>query len=286
MTAHPLLPAGSVGRTGIPATSFALGRRTAAGRLVIDHLPMLAAHRGTPPDLILRWGAIPAAGPTIVDVVVHLHGYSARGAAMRLPRDIESISGLDLTDPDHPDLDRPRTDGRSTPTLMILPRGDFFGGRSGRGYGFPALVRPGAIDTLVLDAIRRLQVVSEVHATRGRLILTAHSGGGQPLMSILRHVDPDEIHTFDALYTDPRPLIAWARRRRGHGFAAMRVLYRPGEGTAANSLRVAAALSPASLRFRVEQTRTPHMQIPRKYGWRLLADPASDLPGAGRPRRI
>ena len=52
-------------------------------------------------------------------------------------------------------------------------------------------------------------------------------------MRILRYADPDEVHTFDALYTDPSPLIAWARQRIARGSGGMRVLYRPGEGTAA-----------------------------------------------------
>jgi hypothetical protein len=34
-------------------------------------------------------------------------------------------------------------------------------------------------------------------------------------MHILTELDPDEVHTFDALYTDPGPLIAWARRKAG-----------------------------------------------------------------------
>ena len=60
---------------------------------------------------------------------------------------------------------------------------------------------------------------------------------------------------------------------------AMRVLYRAGEGTAANSLRVARAV-PRSARFRVERTTVPHNDIPATYGGRLLADPSADLPGA------
>ena len=72
------------------------------------------------------------------------------------------------------------------------------------------------------------------------------------------------------------------------GERALRVLFRPGEGTAHNSLIVAAAIQRAAMaagaepspRWRVEGTRVPHMEIPRRFGWRLLADPAADLPGA------
>jgi hypothetical protein len=248
------------------------------GRLVVDHLPLLAAHRGSPPALVLRWGALPRTGT--VDIVVHLHGHSPQGARMNLVRDIEPRSGLDLVNPA-----QPGTPGRTTPTLLVLPRGHFYGGRSGRGYSFPALEAPGALNALVDDAVRRVSAATGARLTRGRLILTAHSGGGSALMAILRHLDPDEIHTFDALYSDPGPLVVWARRHQTAGTGALRVLFRPGEGTATNSLRVDAALAAASPRFRVEQTAVQHVDIPRTYGWRLLASPGADLPGAVRPGR-
>jgi hypothetical protein len=103
-------------------------------------------------------------------------------------------------------------------------------------------------------------------------------------MAILRHTDPDEVHAFDALYGDPGPLVGWARRRVEGGTGALRVLYRDGEGTARHSERVHCALAPLLSdalrpRFRVERTRVIHLQIPRSYGWRLLADPGADLPG-------
>lgn len=253
-------------------------RWVAAGRLVVDHVPQLAGHQGAGPDLLLRWNAMP--GTATVDVVVHLHGHSSHGRQMHLVRDKAPISGLDLVDPEHP-----ATAGRTTPTLVVLPRGHFYGGRSGHGYSFPALTSPGAMKALVETALRRFAAASGVRPTRGRLILTAHSGGGSPLMTILGHLDPDEVHTFDALYSDPKPLIAWARRRQAAGSGALRVLFRPGEQTAPNSLRVADAIGSASPRFRVERTNVPHLAIPRTYGWQLLADPGADLPGATRPQR-
>lgn len=216
-------------------------------------------------------------GAATVDVVVHLHGFSGRGRRMSLVDDKEPRSGLDLVDPDHP-----ATQGRRGPTLLVLPRGHFHGGRSGHGYSFPALTPPGALSRLVDDAVRRFAEETGVRATRGKLILTAHSGGGAALMSILRHLDPDEVHSFDALYTDPAPLIAWVRRRKAAGSGALRVLFRAGEGTAANSRRVAAALGPGSPSFRVERTTVAHNDIPRTFGWRLLADASADLPGVRR----
>ena len=251
--------------------------RIAPGQLVVDHLPQLAAHVGSPPDLVLRWGAMPAG--SAVDVVVHLHGFSVRGRAMNLVRDMVPISGLDLADPASPG-----TPGRRTPTLLVLPRGHFFGGRTGRGYSFPALRRRGAMTALIDDALRRLNAATGARATLGRLIFTAHSGGGAALMEILKTIDPDEVHVFDGLYSDPGPLIEWARRRMARGSGAMRVLFRGNEGTAVRSLRVAGAI-PRSPRFRVQQTAVPHGAIPRAYGWRLLADPGADVPGVVPLRR-
>ena len=251
--------------------------RIRPGRLVVDRLPQLRSHKGRPPDLILRWGAMPASAT--VDVVVHLHGHSDCGQCMDLACEMEPRSGLDLADPANP-----ATAGRTTPTLLVLPRGNFYGGRSRRGYDFPALVRPGAVEALIDDALRRFAAATGVRATRGRRILTAHSGGGAALMAILPHMNPDEVHTFDALYGHPRPLIDWARWNKAVGRGALRVLFRPGEKTAPHSLAVAAAVGSSSPRFRVEETRVPHLDIPRVYGWRLLADPAADLPGAVRAR--
>ena len=93
------------------------------GRLVVARLPLLAAHQGTPPDLLLKWRSTPSSAT--VDVVVHLHGHSAQGRRINLIRDIEPRSGLDLVDPAHA-----ATVGRTSPTVLVLPRGHFYGGKS------------------------------------------------------------------------------------------------------------------------------------------------------------
>jgi hypothetical protein len=96
------------------------------GRHVVERLPQLKSHKGRPPDLVLRWGAMPRSAT--VDVVVHLHGHSCHGECMSLVGEMEPRSGLDLADPANP-----ATAGRTTPTLLILPRGNFYGGESCRG---------------------------------------------------------------------------------------------------------------------------------------------------------
>jgi hypothetical protein len=42
-----------------------------AGVLFIPRVPLLASHRGSQPDLILRWNV--SSVPEVIDVVVHLH---------------------------------------------------------------------------------------------------------------------------------------------------------------------------------------------------------------------
>jgi hypothetical protein len=251
-----------------------------AGQHVVDRYALLSTHAGTPPDLVLKWNDM--SQPTSVDVVVHLHGWSPGvGGRMNIVRHKLPASGLDFADPKNP-----ANVGRTTPTLLILPRGhhDPVGTKTER-YTFPALITPGALQRLVDESLAQFASRTGVAARRGRLILTAHSGGGAALMRILGHTDPDEVHTFDALYTDPTPLIAWAKRRIASGSGALRVLYRPGEGTAAYSKRVAQALAGAGSRsFRVEPTGVSHGDIPPRFGWRLLADSSADLPGIGLTR--
>jgi peptidoglycan hydrolase-like protein with peptidoglycan-binding domain len=131
---------------------------------------------------------------------------------------------------------------------------------------------------------------------RGRLIVTGHSGGGAPVSAILTHSDPDEVHIFDGTYASGANIVRWARRRIESEVAqpaarppALRVLYIPGSQTApyaeaiARDLRAALqSAAAARLRklFRVDATKVAHGEIPRRFGWRLLADAAVDLPDA------
>jgi len=261
---------------------------TASGRLVVPTHPLIRAHRGTAPDLILRWNHI--GGPGAVDVVLHFHGYSGQREAMRIDRHKEAHSGLDFADP------KLGTAGRAQATIGILPRGNYFGGQSGAGYNFPALVRPGAVRQLVHDALQRVGRETGHELTPGRLVLTGHSGGGAPLAAVLADTDPDEVQIFDGTYGSGDAVAAWARRRVAREIdapspspPAMRILYRPATQTQAQAKaiwqRVCDALhDPRAARlrrrFRVESTPVGHNEIPARFGWRLLADPEADLPDA------
>ncbi|AMA59928.1 DUF2272 domain-containing protein [Bradyrhizobium sp. CCGE-LA001] len=264
----------------------------AANRLVVPRHPLLRSHRGTAPDLILRWNRIERSGN--VDVVVHFHGFAGQGEAMRINIDKEPISGLNFTDPAAPGVP-----GRDRPTLGILPRGHYHGGTRGDVYHFPALTGPGALQALVQDSLARLSRQTGYTLAQARLILTCHSGGGATVSAILAHTDPDEVHIFDGTYSPGANIVRWAEKRIARELAtpralppAMRILYRPGTkkhpGTQPHAEDIARSLcrplgAAAALRlrpfFRADRTLVDHNSIPRRFGWLLLANPAADLPG-------
>ena len=181
-----------------------------AGSTTIEKVPLLRNHAGIGPDVILAWNEINGA-PASVDVVLHLHGYSlSPGARLHITRDLKKRSGLDWADPGGGST----SPGRTRPTLAILPRGHYYGGKSKRAYSFPALVTVDGLQRLIDLALQQLATAMGVPSlSRDRLILTAHSGGVAALLKILRHVDPHEVHVFDGLYQDAGPLIQWATRR-------------------------------------------------------------------------
>jgi hypothetical protein len=301
-------PAGEV----LPAGEAGPGGGVRAGAHEVARVPLLASHAGRPPDLVLRWNDMPSA-PAEIDVAVHLHGYWKPG--LTLPANIVGVSGLDLAPVDG----APGT-GRSRPTLTVLPRAHDTGVRQKfrqadgtykdgpyNVYTFPALVTRSGLPDLVAFALERFAAQAGVAAPRlGRLILTAHSGGGLALLQILRSHDPHQVHVFDALYWPADALAAWARRHIGQDRAAikgldaaaaraymtarggaLRVFYqgRYAGGTRPQSLAVLRSIS-AELGpevrdwYRVEASDYDHFQIPRQYGWRVLADASADVPKA------
>lgn len=276
-----------------------------ANRLDLPTVPALAGHRGTGPALTLRWNDMVAA-PAEIDVVVHLHGYSRPW--LDLTRDIEPYSGLDLTP-----VDGAMGQGRLRPTLTLLPRGHFTGSKQANGplyiYTFPALDgsdgRKDGLTRLMQFSLERFAGAVRGPIPRiGRLILTAHSGGGAPLLRMLRFHDPHEVHVFDALYWDPTSLADWARKHirtdravlaadrsaRPKSYmavdrAALRVFH--GTGTRKYSRRLLDSISTEldgdlEAWYRVEASPFGHWEIPRNYGWRTLAGAAGDFPRATR----
>lgn len=274
-----------------------------AGRIDAPSVPVLASHRGRGAAAVLRWNDM-AAAPAELDVVVHLHGFSHPW--LDLGRDIVPISGLDLVP-----VGGGAGAGRTRPTLTVLPRGHYTGVQQRGGpryvYTFPALDgtdgRRDGVPRLVRFALDRFSAATGTSTPRiGRLILTAHSGGGLPLLRMLAFLDPAEVHVFDALYWDSAPLAGWAlrhlQRDRANPAAAapasarqymataggaLRVFHGPGTRAQSRRLRHALGTDPRLADwYRVEATTYPHMDIPRSYGWRLLADASADVPNAVR----
>jgi hypothetical protein len=275
-----------------------------AGRHEVPSVSVLARHRGKAPALVLRWNDM-ASAPAEIDVVVHLHGFSQAGPT--ITGGIERYSGLDLVP-----VDGALGRGRSRPTLTVLPRGDFSGTKNASGLSvatFPALDgsdgRRDGLSRLVQSSLEQFAAKVGIAVPRaGRLILTAHSGGGLPLLRMLQYHNPDEVHVFDALYWPAGALAGWARRhirkdRAGLGTAgasaareympahggALRVFYRtPTRRYSREVLRAVVPELGAGLAdwYRVEASSLGHWDVPRNYGWRVLADPSADVPQAGR----
>ena len=262
----------------------------------------LAGHGGTGDNLYLAWNAIPD-DATSVDVVVHLHGYSPLEPARAMLERKVAASGLDLG-------------GRTRPTLAILPRGrkitaDEFRAEAQRGghpnasrYTFPAITaQQGAgLERLIQFALASFgrDVLGGRTVARARLILTAHSGAGQAVESLLQHFsaravcNPHEVHIYDALYSASPNIAAWVRNRvtadqallnQPNSDAALardgggcRIIY--GAGTQANSVDVSRsfpASGPLRTAYRSEATRVEHGDIPRVFGRALLTSVRADL---------
>lgn len=143
--------------------------------------------------------------------------------------------------------------------------------------------------------------------TLGRLILTAHSGGGVPVSTILRlsldgtlelkksPKEIDEVHLFDSTYEAQGNTVKWANKKIAADAklsaadmptkgGALRVIFPPvyescaENGTAAGSREIQigikdkiAANPGLDSWYRVEPTRISHSWIPKTFGFQLLA---------------
>src|SRR5579864_4282972 len=247
----------------------------------LSDTPALASHKGTQPDLFLRWNRIPAAA-TSVDVVAFLHGFSQSGGAMPLSEKIER-SGLILS-------------GRARPMLAMLPRGNWI---RHYYYDFPALL-DGGIDLLLAYGLHWLSERRGTPLALDHFILAAHSGGGMPAIDIVAGAQarPDELYIFDGLYGrdpslgDPLEGVETVDRWLGDRFAkepvrpgALRVAFiesQTGPFSREVAKRVATRLDAASpalrpalaRRYRVEVSGVQHSQVARVALPELLA--ASD----------
>lgn len=256
-----------------------------AGKKEVESVPLLSKHRGSKPDLVLRWNDLTRTDE--IDVVVHFHGYDdIHRGGMKLLQHKIPISGLDFSDPNGKGAGR-----RTRPTLFVLPRGSHFVTKLHPGaYAFPAFVAKDALSTLCAFALEQLarQTGLAQKPRVARLILTAHSGGGRALENVLKHYTPDEVHLFDALYHDVPNLTQWMKNRIDADATkpgALRVFHGP--GTQKYSTKLGQAIRTAlhgrpnaaelAKRYRVEKTTTGHNLIPRRYGWQVLVNSGADV---------
>lgn len=254
------------------------------GETFLSDTPALATHKGTQPDLFLRWNRIPEEA-TAVDVVVFLHGFSQSGGTMPLSEKIER-SGLVLR-------------GRDRPTLAMLPRGNWI---RHYYYDFPALL-DGGIDLLLAYGLHRLSEMRNAPLALDRFILGAHSGGGMPAIDVIAgaQAQPDELYIFDGLYGrdpaegDPLQGTEIVDRWLGERFAreperpgALRVAFieretgpfsrAVGRLVATHIEAAAPELRPAlTRRYRVEASGVQHSQVARRALPDLLADSGGDI---------
>jgi hypothetical protein len=263
----------------------------ASGETFLSDTPGLAAHRGTQPDLFLRWNQIPET-VAAVDVVVFLHGFSQSGGAMPLAEKIER-SGMILA-------------GRAQPTLALLPRGNWI---RHYYYDFPALL-DGGIDLLLAYALHRLGERRGRPTALDRFVLAAHSGGGMPAIDVIAksQAQPNELYVFDGLYGrdpalgDPLQGVETVERWLAARFAtepdragALRIAFiesQTGPFSRAVGRLVATRLDAAdpaqraalARRYRVEAAGVQHSQVARVAFPELLADPSSDIDWYRPPR--
>jgi len=181
---------------------------------------------------------------------------------------------------------------------------------------FPALVHNAAgLTNLIrtsLDWMATQQLQQAAGSlSAGRLILTAHSGGGARLGRLLAlNHDPAEVHLFDALYQSLPALTAWIARhidqdatmlaaapqaewdaRMHQTGGALRAIYIPTGFTTAPNNEVRTAIDQALNRvtntavrdalrryYRVEVAgNRDHPAVARTYGPQLLVDAACTL---------
>ena len=249
-----------------------------AGQHVVDRYPLLRTHAGTPPDLVLKWNDM--SQPTPVDVVVHLHGWSPGvGGRMNIVRHKLLASGLDFADPKNP-----ANVGRTTPTLLILPRGhhDPVGAKTER-YTFPALITPGALQRLVDESLAEFAARTGVAARRGRLILTAHRRRCRVDEDPRPHRSGRGAHLRRALHRSDA-LIAWAKRRIASGPGRYACCTGRGRNSCLQQARGSGTRRRGLTKLPSRATGVSHGDIPPRFGWRLLADSSADLPGIGLTR--
>lgn len=286
----------------------------------------LRPHGGTGENLYVVWNDMPD-DVSAIDVVVHVHGYSGLPPNGGMTRMVAAKSGLRLHGRIRPTLgivprgrkiteaeydakvaawkvkraeyEAKLAEYNADPTLKKpreprKPRSDVYtfpALEAGSGAGLAALVQ------WALDWFTATILAGAALPGVARCILTAHSGGGEPVNTLLQWKDvraicnPHEVHLFDAVYGGTAAITAWAQARvdadrRSGAEGGCRILY--GSGTQRGSLAIAAAFpaagDPLQPAYRAEATSYEHNDIPGVFGPTLLQDVRATV-GLAAPAR-
>lgn len=200
------------GAQTVSAFDAAGGTTPGTGERIV-HMQRLRAHQASGfaydlsgPNCLLRWAGIPAGYSGPVDVVIHFHGYKGHNQ-MRL-RDKAAASGLDLGAP-----------GVGRPTLGVVPHGHAFRSRMAGtdGFDFPAIDTKAELDAFIDEVLTAFGADGGPRVTKGRVILTGHSGGGAALSKLMQSAGAvrgpgniDAFQYFDATYGGQATLTASA----------------------------------------------------------------------------
>ena len=235
--------------------------------------------------------------PEEVDVVVHFHGYSAISPSTKLmeyERDLSGLNKLAL---------------RKRPTIGLLPRGRRGGGGRADAYHHPTLSAQNGKGTTQLIEYGLAKLAEHMGRSEpfklGRLIISAHSGGGKDSFPVITAIDPDEAFILDATYWYPPTSWAKARYQKDKAATAgmseeeiaeymateggaMRCVYIANTATASKAKGMNGALpaqsDPLFKYYNTVPSDFSHNAIPPEYNPKLIADATScqDEPRACR----
>lgn len=165
------------------------------------HLASLRAHAASGftydvsgPNCVLRWANVPSGHRGAVDVVIHFHGHQQHNRMTLQAK--ANASGVDLS-------------GTQRPTIGLVPHGlprvYQPKGEAGKpppplmdAFSFPAISTLQELNAFVDEALAAFAAENGgVRPSRGRVILTGHSGGGAALALLMRSIGTNAgVHGF------------------------------------------------------------------------------------------
>jgi len=148
---------------------------------------------GTGPNVILRWNDAAVAADA-VDVEIHFHGNSGSPASGLMLRNKDALQHLDLS-------------FRKRPTVAVTPKGRYCSGPTSAGntYQWQDLHSAASMNCFISWVLENFAHTARQGKVpeRGRFIMSAHSGGGNSLNSVIAFPaadQPIEVYFEDCMY--------------------------------------------------------------------------------------